>query len=281
MRHVKLLGTAMVAAFLVSSPVLAAGGSGGGPVTDPGDPADPGDTPPGDELPPTGGPTPTPGTGTGTPPAAVPVAAGVHVFDLENYAPPGFGQFNLFSAGQSASQTVNGLTLSLTPSAGVTLGLADESTFAYLGVPLATVGHQSAFDFGLGNSIGPIFANFSAGVSDFSLLAYKIAGTYAPVISLTAYSGLNGTGTVLGSTSGSFGGLNYQAGSFSLTGLAGAQSFAFAADTRGNVWFDNFSATATAPVPEPATWAMMVLGFGVAGGAMRRRRSTVRVSYAA
>jgi hypothetical protein len=29
------------------------------------------------------------------------------------------------------------------------------------------------------------------------------------------------------------------------------------------------------PVPEPASWAMMVIGFGVLGGAMRRRRSTV------
>jgi Bacterial pre-peptidase C-terminal domain/PEP-CTERM motif len=32
-------------------------------------------------------------------------------------------------------------------------------------------------------------------------------------------------------------------------------------------------------VPEPATWAMMIIGFGLVGGAMRRR--TTRVSYAA
>lgn len=32
---------------------------------------------------------------------------------------------------------------------------------------------------------------------------------------------------------------------------------------------------ATAPVPEPATWAMMLVGFGVVGGAMRSRRVTV------
>jgi hypothetical protein len=36
------------------------------------------------------------------------------------------------------------------------------------------------------------------------------------------------------------------------------------------------------PVPEPATWAMMMLGFAFIGGAMRRRtaKQTVRVTYA-
>lgn len=33
-----------------------------------------------------------------------------------------------------------------------------------------------------------------------------------------------------------------------------------------------------APIPEPATWAMLISGFGLAGAALRRRR--VRVSYA-
>jgi len=43
----------------------------------------------------------------------------------------------------------------------------------------------------------------------------------------------------------------------------------------------SFSAVATAAaVPEPATWAMMILGMGAIGYTMRRRQS-VRVSYAA
>ena len=33
-------------------------------------------------------------------------------------------------------------------------------------------------------------------------------------------------------------------------------------------------------VPEPATWAMMIGGIGLAGGAMRRRRANASVSYA-
>lgn len=36
----------------------------------------------------------------------------------------------------------------------------------------------------------------------------------------------------------------------------------------------------TAAVPEPATWAMVIAGFGLIGGVMRRRRHQVAVRYA-
>jgi hypothetical protein len=41
-------------------------------------------------------------------------------------------------------------------------------------------------------------------------------------------------------------------------------------------------ANAVSPAPEPATWAMMIFGFGMTGAAMRSRKSAVatRVSYA-
>jgi hypothetical protein len=39
----------------------------------------------------------------------------------------------------------------------------------------------------------------------------------------------------------------------------------------------NFSVAA---VPEPATWAMMLVGFGMTGAAMRTRRRAVKVAYA-
>lgn len=35
-----------------------------------------------------------------------------------------------------------------------------------------------------------------------------------------------------------------------------------------------------APVPEPATWAMMIAGFGMVGAGMRRRAPKVTVTYA-
>lgn len=42
--------------------------------------------------------------------------------------------------------------------------------------------------------------------------------------------------------------------------------------------YDNFSFQVSNAVPEPATWAMMIGGFGLVGAAMRRRQ---RVAYAA
>ena len=46
----------------------------------------------------------------------------------------------------------------------------------------------------------------------------------------------------------------------------------------GTDWSKSFVPKVSA-VPEPATWAMMIVGFGLVGGVMRRRRS-VRVTYA-
>lgn len=37
---------------------------------------------------------------------------------------------------------------------------------------------------------------------------------------------------------------------------------------------DDFVLTAASPVPEPGTWAMMLIGVGAVGGTMRRRRRT-------
>ncbi|MEO0439401.1 MAG: PEPxxWA-CTERM sorting domain-containing protein [Pseudomonadota bacterium] len=42
-----------------------------------------------------------------------------------------------------------------------------------------------------------------------------------------------------------------------------------------------FSASlVAAPVPEPATWAMMIAGFAMAGASLRRRKTRIKVSYA-
>jgi hypothetical protein len=57
--------------------------------------------------------------------------------------------------------------------------------------------------------------------------------------------------------------------------MAGIQSVSFSG-TSGTVGFDNFEFDTVTPVsaavPEPASWALMIAGFGLAGAALRRRR---------
>lgn len=80
--------------------------------------------------------------------------------------------------------------------------------------------------------------------------------------------------------------------SFANTGLGGMRGNApnplsnYAFTSSGN-WNDfsglnigvRLGDSLTAGVPEPASWALMIAGFGLVGGAMRRRRETVRVSF--
>ena len=47
-----------------------------------------------------------------------------------------------------------------------------------------------------------------------------------------------------------------------------------------NTGVDNIVVAASAPVPEPATWAMMLLGFGAIGRVLRRGRRTVKTAPA-
>jgi hypothetical protein len=71
--------------------------------------------------------------------------------------------------------------------------------------------------------------------------------------------------------------------------LAGFQTFNFDVLNLSSVrvssaspfQIDNVRLTAAAAVPEPATWAMMLVGFGAIGASMRRqRRSSVRLAAA-
>jgi hypothetical protein len=77
-------------------------------------------------------------------------------------------------------------------------------------------------------------------------------------------------GNLLGSASVSEGGVFGQGATLSLT-LAGIHSVRFFS-SGGTVGFDNFEfGELAAAVPEPASWAMMIAGFGLAGAAARRR----------
>jgi hypothetical protein len=62
--------------------------------------------------------------------------------------------------------------------------------------------------------------------------------------------------------------------SFDLSGFTGLSKVTFSSPK--GYGLDNLVVTASSSaVPEPAAWALMILGFGGAGAALRRRRTTV------
>lgn len=86
------------------------------------------------------------------------------------------------------------------------------------------------------------------------------------------------TGGYYDSADRSFAAAGKYVGTFTLTSPADVRFFIYddyLGDNRGGI------SLSVAGVPEPATWALMILGFGAVGGAMRRR-SAVRtaVSFA-
>jgi hypothetical protein len=62
----------------------------------------------------------------------------------------------------------------------------------------------------------------------------------------------------------------HTASSFFLSFNAGGGGFQYGTDESWGI--DNFSLSARTDVPEPASWAMLIAGFGLTGAVMRRRR---------
>lgn len=75
--------------------------------------------------------------------------------------------------------------------------------------------------------------------------------------------GISGSLALSANTPGFFGAISDTPFSTVVVDVSGAPSIGFDALAFGNA--------AATPVPEPATWAAMIAGFGLVGGAMRRR----------
>ena len=141
-------------------------------------------------------------------------------------------------------------------------------------------------NWGIEGTNGAIFSGFNGSsysqtltfdsiIGSFALDASRSNGSTDGTIFLEGYLGAN----LIASTSAALGAIN----DWSTLSIAcnfdrvvyfgtGTGFSPFGVD---NLQFD------AGAVPEPATWAFMILGFGAIGGAMRRqRKASVKVSYA-
>lgn len=135
----------------------------------------------------------------------------------------------------------------------------------FLGGDQVTINYAAGFDTG--------FSFYYASNSDASI---------------TVYDDLNGTGNILATLNlsnnfqGGCGYCNWTATGVTFAGTAKSIDFAGGADmvAYDKITFGSATAGGSGAVPEPATWAMMIGGFGAIGGAMRNRRRTVSASFA-
>ncbi|RYY35001.1 MAG: PEP-CTERM sorting domain-containing protein [Sphingomonadales bacterium] len=103
---------------------------------------------------------------------------------------------------------------------------------------------------------------FSTAISSFSATFASIS-TPADTM-LYAYNGATLLGTISATTTGQQV-LSFNAPSITRVAIAAGSYFDYVA-------IDNINFTqVTGAVPEPASWALMIGGFGIAGGALRRR----------
>ncbi len=123
--------------------------------------------------------------------------------------------------------------------------------------------------------IGILFVAPEAGVYDFTA-SFDVLDRSPTGVFITGFSSIGGV------VSGAFAGLlNSQTTAFTRTGsftLAQGDLLGFVINPAGSYSNDSTGVdiritSATGAVPEPATWAMMILGFGMAGGIFRRRAS--------
>jgi choice-of-anchor C domain-containing protein len=114
-----------------------------------------------------------------------------------------------------------------------------------------------------------LFGGDPSASAEFGLANGGVLGTLlAPRVTFSHVGGTNSN-------------LNWQTYSYGFLAAGTQTTLGFLSGAGGNnagVLLDAVSVTGA--VPEPAAWALMIVGFGLVGSAARRRKPTVRVSFA-
>jgi hypothetical protein len=164
-----------------------------------------------------------------------------------------------------------------TPNVNVVVG-----TFASTNGNLAYQGNQYLDLVGQGGtgSISQAFASIAGQVYNVSFV-YSHNLFNPEVTSASATFSVDGLLGTISHSTGSTSNLDWQTffGSFTATGSTETLSFTnLTGGTNEGILLDAVSVQA---VPEPATWAMMLLGFGAIGVGMRRRRTPLALAQLA
>ncbi len=185
-----------------------------------------------------------------------------------------------FNSGLGANESVGGKFSAGNGTVGHQAGVYTNNEYSFYQVRLDLTKATDAllaFDYDILSEYG----------YDAFNVAFSTTGVFGPSAMLTPTStaqfyGLSSRAATLLGNKGYSGDQSGRA-VYDLSALAGQVvdiRFQFASDHAAygrGVKFDNLLVTGTMPsaVPEPATWAMMIMGFGLAGTAIRSRRRSL------
>jgi PEP-CTERM motif len=151
---------------------------------------------------------------------------------------------NVFTAGYSPSMTLTAPFQLQDPS------IAFNATGVLLNKPVFRVRYLASF--GATTGMPMQISIFDVGGGEYALQFAHGSGPGTPDIAADAYLGY------------SFGASNLQVTGATLRGQVQG----------GTTPFEYFFRAATPAVPEPSSWAMMIAGFAIVGGGLRRRQSS-------
>lgn len=189
-----------------------------------------------------------------------------------------------FSGGAaSAASIVNGsFETGPTPGAFLTLGTGDTSitgwtvsagTIDYIGTYWTAQDGVRSIDLA-GNSPGALSQSFATNIGQTYRITYWIGrNPDGGVNPRTGYIDVGGGQTqFLYSGSGTRADMQWQQEFFNFTATGATTTLTLAADpqTAGQFFGPAIDNISIALVPEPAAWALMIVGFGIVGGALRR-----------
>lgn len=177
---------------------------------------------------------------------------------------------DLFTFYNSSNQVVASGSFSYDDSKSGVLGYADLSSFTIkIDNPIGNL-DQKTYDLSFANSASD-YVYFAYDTSSNSFVPAAVSGYYGPPygeLMGAITNGGNGAGFYLDPLPGSFGGNNDDG--------VGA-TYPFGAN---NGSYINYSSVTISAAPEPATWAMFLVGFGAIGFMMRNSRRKVAAAAA-